>query len=269
VRLASLLALLFLAGCGGGFFYPDRVVVDTPERHGIDYQVVPLRAADGTLLNAWFFPARGSAHGTVLYLHGTAQNLSAHFKRIAWLPAAGFNVLALDYRGYGESDGLPSIAGAELDIDAAMRELLARRDIDRDRIFIFGQSLGAALAIYYAAHSRYRENLRAVIADSPFADYRLIATEKVDVPGLAWLARRLVDDRYSPRGAVAALSPIPLLLIHGERDEVIPPHHSKLLFDRAEQPKQFWEIPGAGHIEAIAREPVRERLTHFLLEHCG
>src|SRR6266446_5035333 len=134
MRALALSVVLFLAGCGGGFFYPDQVVLDKPERHGIDYEVVPMRARDGAVLTAWFFPARGSAHGTVLYLHGTAKNLSAHFQRVAWLPPAGFNVFALDYRGYGDSGGLPSVAGAELDIDAAMRTLLSRSDVDAERI---------------------------------------------------------------------------------------------------------------------------------------
>ena len=273
VRWLSSVPILLLAGCSAAFFYPDRTVVDTPEKHGMQYEAVHIRAADGTRLNAWFFPAQGTLRGTVLYLHGTAQNLSAHFQRIAWLPAAGFSVLALDYRGYGESDGSPSLSGAELDIDAAMRVLLSRSDVDADRIFIFGQSLGAALAIYYVARSPYRAHVRAVIADSPMADYRLIAREKTAELPLAgafeWLVRLLVDDQYSPRSAVAAVSPIPLLLIHGERDAVIAPHHSKLLYDLAEQPKQYWHIPGAGHIEALGRPQVRERLTSFLLEHCS
>jgi uncharacterized protein len=273
VRVLSLVLTALLAGCGGGFFYPDRAIVDSPDRHGIAYESLQLRAADGTRLNAWFLPAQGTPRGTVLYLHGTAQNLSAHFRRVAWLPAAGFSVFALDYRGYGESGGIPSVHGAELDIDAAMRALLARPDVDPDRVFIFGQSLGGALAIYYVAHSRYRAHVRAVIADSPFADYRLIARERLDALVITrpfdWLVTLLVDDKYSPRAAVGSVSPIPLLLIHGERDEVIGPHHSRLLFDTAEEPKDFWRVPGAGHIEAIRDPLVRERLTSFLVSHSG
>jgi fermentation-respiration switch protein FrsA (DUF1100 family) len=277
--IGAVRALLFpvllagvLTGCTQAFFLPDRVVIDTPDRHGMRYESLRVRAQDGTLLNAWFLPAHGTPRGTILYLHGTSQNLTAHFQRVAWLPEAGFNVFALDYRGYGESDGWPSVYGAELDIDAAMRALLSRRDVDPARIFVFGQSLGGALAIYYVAHSAYRAHVRAVIIDSAFADYRLIAREKMPALFPArpadWLAR-LVDDDYSPRGAVAALSPIPLLLIHGERDTIIGPHHSKLLFEKAEQPKDFWPVPGAGHIEAIGSPLVRERLTNFLLSHAG
>ncbi len=273
-RLATLLLVVAgLAGCTPVFFQPSSVLVATPGLYGIDYQPVELRAADGTALFAWFMPARGPAKGTVLYLHGNAENISTHFVNVGWMPAAGFNVLALDYRGYGGSEGRPSLPGIQLDIDAAMRALLERPHVDPDRIIVFGQSLGGALAIYYVAHSSYREHVRAVIADSAFAGYRLVAKEKmaaffVTWP-LQWLPQFTVDDDYSPIASVAAVSPIPLLLIHGERDTVVSPHHSELLFEMAQQPKTLWRIPDAGHIGALRHTEVRKRLAAFLLQHAA
>jgi fermentation-respiration switch protein FrsA (DUF1100 family) len=268
MRLAALLLAVLVTGCTPVFFQPHGVILATPGQYGIDYQPVELRAADGTALFAWFMPARGDAVGTVLYLHGNAENISAHFPNVAWMPAAGFNVLALDYRGYGGSEGKPSLAGVQLDIDAAMRSLLERPNVDAERIVVFGQSLGGALAIYYAAHSAYRAHIRAVVADSPFADYRLVAREKMAdlflTWPLQWLPEFTVDNDYSPRAAVAALSPIPLLLIHGQRDGIVPPHHSQLLFERAQEPKNLWSIPDAGHIQALRSADVRKRLAQFL-----
>ena len=271
-RLAALLLVLGLAGCTTVFFQPSSAIVATPGQYGIDYRPVEISAADGTGLFAWFMPARGQAKATVLYLHGNAENISTHFANVAWMPAAGFNVLALDYRGYGGSAGKPTLAGVQLDIDAAMRTLLERPDVDPERILIFGQSLGGALAIYYAAHSKYRSHVRAVIADSAFADYRLVAREKLaDVPltwAFQWLPKYLIDDDYSPQAAVAAISPIPLLLIHGERDGIVPLHHSELLFDAAQEPKALWRIPDVGHIQALREAPVRKRLADFMQSHC-
>jgi fermentation-respiration switch protein FrsA (DUF1100 family) len=272
MRLLAALILLFgLAACTHVFFQPSGNIYSTPGLYGIDYERVEFKAADGTALFAWFMPARGEAHATVLYLHGNAENISAHFPSVAWMPAAGFNVLALDYRGYGGSEGKPSLAGVQLDIDAAMRELLERPDVDPDRIIVFGQSLGGALAIHYVAHSGYRDHIVAVIADSAFADYRMVAKEKmaglfITWP-LQWLADFTVDNDYAPRASVAALSPIPLLLIHGERDAVVPAHHSQLLFDAAQAPKDFWTIPDSGHIQAVRSAKVRQRLTAFLVQH--
>ena len=270
-HLAILLFALALGACTPVFFQPHNVIVSTPGLYGIDYQPVELRAADGTALFAWFMPARGEARATVLYLHGNAENISAHFANVAWLPAAGFNVLALDYRGYGGSEGRPSLGGVQLDIDAAMRALLERPDVDPDRIIVFGQSLGGALAIHYVAHSAYRSHICAVIADSAFADYRLVAREKMADLFLTWpfqwLPNFTIDNDYSPIASVHALSPIPLLLIHGARDGIVPPHHSQLLFEAAQAPKDFWSIPDSGHIQALRSSSVRKRLTEFLVQH--
>jgi uncharacterized protein len=112
------------------FFQPQRALIETPERAGLRYETVTLRAADGVELFTWFLPARGAAEATVLFLHGNAENISTHFFNVAWMPAEGFNVLALEYRGYGKSGGVPSLAGVQLDIDAALKTLLARSDVD-------------------------------------------------------------------------------------------------------------------------------------------
>ena len=186
--MRSLIAALALslAGCSTAFFQPSTTLYHTPGQFGLEYEPVEIHAADGTELFAWFLPARGQPRATVLYLHGNGENISTQFANVAWLPAKGFHVLALDYRGYGGSEGTPSLAGVQLDIDAAMRALLVRPDVDPDRIIVFGQSLGAALAVHYVAHSPYRASVRAVVLDSPFSDYRRIAREKLASFFLTW-----------------------------------------------------------------------------------
>jgi fermentation-respiration switch protein FrsA (DUF1100 family) len=150
--------------------------------------------------------------------------------------------------------------------------LLARPDVNHDRIIVFGQSLGGALAIHYVAHSRYRRHVCAVVADSAFADYRLIAREKLAGFALTWPLQWLpaitVDDDYSPERSVASLSPIPLLLIHGEADAVVPSHHSQRLYERAAEPKALWLVPGAGHHEALRDGGLQRRLADYLSEKC-
>lgn len=271
MRAALALALVLSCGaCTSVFFQPDRTLFQTPGLYGLEYQPVELHAADGTELFAWFLPARGKARGSVLFLHGNGQNISTQFANVAWMPAAGFNVLALDYRGYGGSQGEPSLPGVLLDIDAAMRALLLRPDVDPERIVIFGQSLGGALAIHYLAHCRYRDRVRALVVDSAFSDYERIGREKLAAAVITWpfqwFASLAIDNRYSPEASVALISPIPLLFIHGDADTIVPLHHSRRLYELAGYPKDLWVVPGAGHIQAMKDRDVRRRLAQYLLD---
>jgi len=268
--LLIVMLLASLPGCNGMFFFPYRDQMLSPEQLGLKYEDAYLPAKDGTRLHAWFLPASGKALGTILFLHGNAENISTHIMSVRWLPAQGFNVFLLDYRGYGASEGEPSVAGVQEDVDAAMRTLLSRADVDRDRIVVFGQSLGGAIAIYNVAHSPYRQHIRALVVESTFASYREIAREKLAAFWLTWPLQYplswTVSDAYSPADAVAGVSPIPLLIIHGDQDPIVPVDHGKRLFELAREPKHLWVIPGGGHIQAFARQSYRDRFVGYLTE---
>lgn len=240
----------------------------TPEQIGLAYQDVYLPGSEGQKLHAWWLPAQGKAAGTVLFLHGNAENISTHIASVYWLPAQHYNVLLLDYSGYGRSQGAPSVAGAQRDINSAMEILLQRTDIDHQRIVVFGQSLGGALSIYYVAHSPYRQHIKALIVESSFTSYVDIVREKLDAHWLTWPIQwplsLTIDDTYSPLPEVAKVSPIPLLIIHGDKDPVVPLHHGHELFAAAAQPKDFWLVAGGAHIEAFRHKVYQERLVQYL-----
>ncbi|MCI4430651.1 MAG: alpha/beta hydrolase [Burkholderiales bacterium] len=266
--VVTVLVVAHLCSCSGVFFQPKRTWVRTPTDIGLRYEDVRIKAADGSTLSAWFLPAPQKANATLLFLHGNAENISTHIAAVHWLPPRGFNVLLLDYRGYGASEGQPTVAGAQQDIDSAMRYLLARRDIDPSRIIVLAQSLGGALGLHYVAHSAYREQIRGVIIDSAFIGYRDIAREKLQRSWLTWLfavpLSLTVTEDFRPIDAAPKIAPIPLLLIHGDRDVVVPVHHSEWLYDAAQQPKEVWIVPGAGHIQSLGQAEVRERLVAWL-----
>lgn len=256
--------LLTLGGCESLFFFPSRQLQHTPAELNLQYQDVLFDAADGTRLHGWFLPAQGPAKGTVLHLHGNAVNIGEHVWAVRWLPAAGYQVLTFDYRGYGQSAGAPSLAGAQQDIDAAFNYLQSRADVDPQRLLVLAQSLGGAMGVYNLAHSRWREQVRLLVVDSAFSSYQGIAREKMAGSWLTWplqwLPDLLLSDEYAPQQAVAALAPLPVLFIHGTGDAVVPAHHSEQLYAAAGTPKALWLLPNVPHTAGLELPPNRTRL---------
>jgi hypothetical protein len=254
------------------FYQPDRKVYDSPDRHGLKYEEVSFQSKDGTSLTGWFIPAVGKPKGTVIHFHGNAQNMTAHFGFVSWLPAQGFNLFVFDYRGYGKSAGRADRSGVHEDSLAALDYITTRAGIDRNRLLVLGQSLGGANAIA-AVGSRPHGGIRAVVIDSAFSSYRDIVSDKIaDMPLISFfrtpLSHLLIGNSFSPDAVIANIAPTPLLIIHGTADPVIPYSHGKLLFELAREPKQFWTVERGEHTEAFA-DPgslYRQRLVAFFDE---
>ena len=174
-------------------------------------------------------------------------------------------MLLFDYRGYGQSEGSPSLAGLHLDFEAALQALLARPEIERDTVIVFGQSLGGSLAITALAASPRRQQVRALIVEGAFTSYRALAREKLAGFWLTWPLQAplglTIDDRYRPIDVIGELAPLPLLIVHGEADRVVPPDHAVALYEAARPPKTLWLVPGAGHIAAFTTAANRAELV--------
>jgi hypothetical protein len=255
--------MLLATGCSGFFFYPDRHSYTSPPALGLEYQDVYLDTRDGERLHAWWLPAVGSSRGTVYFLHGNAQNLSAHLLNVAWLPAAGYNVFALDYRGFGRSTGKPDLAGALIDVQRGLDWLLAQEGVRP--LFLLGQSLGGALASNLAAERT--TIFQAVVLDGTFAGFRQIGREKLAGYWLTWplqmpLSWTLPADR-EPLDRIARISPVPLLIIHSREDAIIPYAHGERLFAAAGEPKTLLTTHTPHTATFLARE-YRQALLDFL-----
>lgn len=255
-----------MLGCDGLFYYPNRHEYARPKAP-LSFEEVTFASSEGVRLHGWFFPACGRARGTVLHLHGNAGNLTGHFQHVSWLPQAGWNVLVFDYRGYGRSSGRMSRAGSIADAHAALDYLLARGDAVAGPIVAFGQSLGGAIGIVLAAE---RPEIAALAVDGAFDSYRRIASWHIRrnpllLVSVWWLPGLLMSDTYNPIDSVARIAPRPLLIMHGQADQVVDPAMARRLYEAAGQPKELWLIPEADHYGAMQDHPdeAKARLLRF------
>jgi fermentation-respiration switch protein FrsA (DUF1100 family) len=198
---------------------------------------VVLDTEDGMHLGAWYFPVDAKAPA-VLVCNGNGGDRSMRAALAVALNRMGLSVLLFDYRGYGGNPGRPTEQGLAADARAAQAWLVAQPDVDPRRLVYFGESLGAAVTIGLAT----QRPPVAMVLRSPFTSLADVAA--VHYP---WLpARLLLLDRYPSIERIASVS-APLLVIAGDRDDIVPESLSRRLYDAAGEPKRYVVVPGAGH----------------------
>jgi len=254
---------LLFGGLGfGQFYHPDDVIHSRPSDYdGLRIQEFFFPSEDGTRLHGWLIMAESRRpKGTIVHYHGNAHNLTLHAPLVTWLARKGYHVILFDYRGYGRSEGSPNRRGIHADSVAALKEAM-RRLPQEDRFFLYGQSLGAAQAVNVAAVVD-DPRLRGVVAEGGFDSYRGIAGEKLRDSGFAWMPNP-ISSELDPIDAVGEVG-VPLLLIHGVEDQVVPVAHGERLYAAANKPKIFWRTPRAGHIGTFRDPQNRRRLVEWL-----
>lgn len=247
MRAIVLLSALVLSGCTQMIFQPIKAHLVEPKDFGVTYQDYYFTSYDGLTLHGWYLPAKREKLGTVLFFHGNAQNISTHVGSVYWLPNHGYDVYIVDYRGYGKSDGVVTLPGAIADIQKSIDDVLAKMPAT-EKLIVMGQSLGASMSAYAVAYSRQRDRIKTLMLVSAFSDYQSIARELLNNHWLTWALQwplsLTINNDYRPLDAVGLISPIPLLIMHGEKDELISYKHAKLLFSQAKAPKQLINLDG-------------------------
>jgi hypothetical protein len=218
-------------------YFPMREHEATPRALGLAHEEMEARADDGVRVHGWLLPGR-AARLTVLLSHGNAGNISHRLDR-AMLLQRSFpaDVLLFDYRGYGSSEGRPDEAGTYRDARAAY-QWLRDRGHPPERIVLFGESLGSAVALQLALDVP----ARGLVLESPFASIPEMARAVYPFLPL-W---PFVRTRYDNLDKAPRLN-VPLLVLHGDRDEIVPFTQGRRVFEAAPEPKRFFAIPGAGH----------------------
>ena len=258
--------------------FPSRA---PPPDLGMAFEEVrfPARGEPRMNLTGWFFPIENN-QGTVLACHGVGANRADILGIVSILQDAGFQVLCFDFRGHGESDGHTITYGfrERQDVLGAWDHLMTRHDVDPDRIYGFGLSMGASSLLMALAEL---PNMKAVVADSAFSSldqmvrhqYRFVPEPLTEAPValtriMGWLDAGLRVEQADAVAAIRGLQ-VPIFFIHGLDDATIPPDCTRILFDGYGGPKKLRLEPGAGHGETAGLNPGRYRreLRAFFLGH--
>jgi len=204
-------------------------------------------SANAPRIHAWYWPDSDPNAPLVYYLHGARWNLTGHLNRIAQLRRMGFSVFAIDYRGFGKSDGdLPSEATAYEDAHAGWRWVVAHQP-DPARRIIYGHSLGGAIAVDLAASLGRTEGARGLVVESSFTNLAEMASEVTH----GMFPAAMLSQKFDSVGKIAHV-PMPVLIVHGDSDRYVPKRFSEALYAAAPAPKRLLIVPNGSHNNSLS-----------------
>lgn len=269
LRIAGIALLAYLVVATLVWKYQDKLAFPAPRRTlppptALGFpngERVSLRTDDGVTLHGWYLPPDSGNTATpapgLIWFYGNMETVAALAPVLRALRPSDTGLLALDYRGYGESGGSPTEAGLYRDADAAWAYLTARPEIDETRIGVYGRSLGSAVALYLAT----RQPVRAVVLDSPFSSARDMAREHY------WLFPRFLLRHSMDNVARARQLQVPLMVFHGTDDRIAPVGMGRTVAEVG-RARELVLIEAAGHNDTYDRggAEYREKMASFLRE---
>lgn len=270
VMVSTLFSTLLL-GCSSLLFYPTRTLyVDTkkmsptPVEHRIESE-------DGEKIVIWHLaPAEPkNSKGLIVFFHGNGQNLSAHFYYLYWILQKNYEYVIFDYPGYGGSTGEPTPKNAVTSGKAAIR--WAHKQRPGLPLFIYGQSLGGAIALKTASEIRGELDIKGIVADSTFQSYKRAGQKVMANSWITWLFQPLsyilLSDTHAPKSHLHELKGIPFLVLHGDKDTLINISLGEELYEDLPDPKDFYVVQGGQHGDGLVgmhAQNVQARFLSFL-----
>ncbi len=221
-------------------FHPSHLLAATPKALHLAYEDVRIKTADGVVIHGWYVPASGgplfSRGITMLLFHGNAGNISGRLDYIRIFNDLGLNSLIVDYHGYGQSEGKPSVEGTEMDAIAAWNWLVVDKGVPPDKIVLHGHSLGGGVAGWLAGQVKPA----AIILECTFTS--LADAGKSAYPFLP--VKMFVGGIYDTKETLHGKN-LPALFTHSPEDNVVPYSLGRELYESYDGPKQFVELTGS------------------------
>lgn len=256
--------LAYVLFCALVYFFPQLFFYDPLHRpsrleiahaNGYPAQKVEYSAADGTPLYAWYTPPL-PGKSVIVFMHGNSFNIEKFYHKLVPLAEAGYGTLLPEYRGFGDVSGQITQAGLEQDAEAALSYLRNRGFSNRD-IVIYGMSLGSYTAVHGADVLGREEHFAGLILEVPFDSMYADVKDIVSFPlPLKWIMR----DKYDNLEKIRRLN-VPLLVMGGSEDTLVPVRRAEVLFAAAGQPKKMIVYPGASHNDLFNHRNYRDILN--------
>ena len=234
-------------------FFPEKEFWAVPTDVGMAYEDVHLPGSDRVTIHGWFIPGRGET--VMLFFHGNGGNISHRIEKIRLLCHPEISALLIDYHGYGLSQGQPSEASCYLDALTSWDFLTQTRGIDPKKIVLFGESLGGAVAIDLGV----KKQAGAVILESTFTNIGEVIGRFV--PGIG----TFLKGKFNSLSKIPQMK-APLLILHGDQDELVSYELGRKLFEAANEPKEFFTLRGAQHNDTyeVGGQAYAQKVSQFI-----
>jgi len=237
-------------------YFPQPFAINTTLSAVPDIQEINVETQDGLSLTAWYKPPAKDTKPVILFFHGNASHVAMVSPRAVPFVQDGYGVLLAEYRGYSGNPGKPTEEGLYND-GRAYLTWLETQGIARGRIILFGESLGTGVAVQIGIE---HAGLRALVLEAPFTSTVAVAQKHYPFLPVAWLMK----DRYESIDKIGKIT-MPLIVVHGTNDTVVPFEQGKALFAVAPDPKTFVTMEGAGHVD-LGERGSSEKILSLLAE---